>query len=223
MTQSMINTIQLGFIVTLFATSQCFQHPVSIQADSRVSRQEIAGDHKTEVPVRPSSQITENRIAAHGSHVMLDFTGFFVDATEGAALTMRLMRKCVAQSSAREVHHKSVVLGDDGVSPPGFTSVVLIDESHVTAHCYSEKGWLAIDVFTCGAHPRMPHTMADFLEAELLRNVPSLVLSNRFSTPRFLHTEEHNKAISEPEHRPLSENPSKSTPTRPPSLTSIRV
>merc|ERR1719359_1581031 len=36
-------------------------------------------------------------------------------------------------------------------SPPGFTSVVLLDESHVTAHCYADMGLLAIDVFTCGS------------------------------------------------------------------------
>ena len=34
--------------------------------------------------------------------------------------------------------------------PLGFAAVVLVDESHVTAHCYSDRGWLAIDCFTCG-------------------------------------------------------------------------
>ena len=98
----------------------------------------------------------ESKLTAHGSHVMLDFTGFRVEAAEGAALVLRVMRDSVAQSSAREVHAKSVVLGADGASPPGFTSVVLIDESHVTAHCYSERGWLAVDVFTCGSNSKMP-------------------------------------------------------------------
>jgi S-adenosylmethionine/arginine decarboxylase-like enzyme len=49
-----------------------------------------------------------------------------------------------------QVHSRAVILGDDGLSPPGFTAVCLVDESHVTAHCYSDRGWLAIDVFTCG-------------------------------------------------------------------------
>ena len=98
----------------------------------------------------------EQKPTAHGSHVMLDLTGFFVDATEGAALVLMVIRAAVARSEAREMHAKSVVLGDDGLSPPGFTSVVLIDESHVTAHCYSELGWLAIDCFTCGTNSKMP-------------------------------------------------------------------
>ena len=33
------------------------------------------------------------------------------------------------------------------LSPPEFASVVLLDESHVSAHCYSETGLLAIDAF----------------------------------------------------------------------------
>ena len=35
-------------------------------------------------------------------------------------------------------------------SPPGFTAVVLLDESHVSAHCYADTGQIALDVFTCG-------------------------------------------------------------------------
>ena len=35
-------------------------------------------------------------------------------------------------------------------SPPGFTAMVLLDESHVSAHCYADLGLIALDVFTCG-------------------------------------------------------------------------
>lgn len=41
-------------------------------------------------------------------------------------------------------------------SPPGFTAVVVLDESHCSAHCYAETGQIALDVFTCGnTDPRM--------------------------------------------------------------------
>jgi len=36
-------------------------------------------------------------------------------------------------------------------SPPGFTAVVLLDESHCTAHTYADLGLIALDVFTCGS------------------------------------------------------------------------
>ncbi|GAB4269453.1 MAG: adenosylmethionine decarboxylase [Deferrisomatales bacterium] len=35
-------------------------------------------------------------------------------------------------------------------SPPGFTAVALLDESHVSAHSYADDGLIALDVFTCG-------------------------------------------------------------------------
>ncbi len=35
-------------------------------------------------------------------------------------------------------------------SPPGFTAMVLLDESHVSAHSYADDGLVALDVFTCG-------------------------------------------------------------------------
>lgn len=40
-------------------------------------------------------------------------------------------------------------------SPPGFTAMVLLDESHISAHCYADLGLIALDVFTCGStNPR---------------------------------------------------------------------
>jgi S-adenosylmethionine decarboxylase len=36
-------------------------------------------------------------------------------------------------------------------SPAGFTAIVLLDESHCSAHSYASEGLLAIDIFTCGS------------------------------------------------------------------------
>ena len=57
-------------------------------------------------------------------------------------------------------------------SPPGFAAVVLIDESHVTAHCYSERGILAIDVFTCGDSD--PSAVAAMINDALVSEIPGL-------------------------------------------------
>ena len=51
---------------------------------------------------------------------------------------LSVLRECIRKSGVREVHsHVEIFDGED--SPPGFAAVVLIDESHVTAHCYSER------------------------------------------------------------------------------------
>mmetsp|Transcript_24416 Transcript_24416/g.30445 ORF Transcript_24416/g.30445 Transcript_24416/m.30445 type:complete len:216 (+) Transcript_24416:100-747(+) len=125
------------------------------------------------------------KIHTHGKHVMLDYTGFFVDAEEGGEFVMCLMREAVEVSGAREVHHKLVPLGLQGESPPGFTSVVLIDESHVTAHCYSDRGLLAIDAFTCGDH--CPDLVATYIHEKLVERYPNTLLLNKNTVNRFHH------------------------------------
>ena len=87
----------------------------------------------------------------------------------------------------KEVHRKLVVLGCDGQSTtlPGFTSVILIDESHVTAHCYSDRGWLAIDVFTCGRHD--PTDLAEGIHRRVLAYAPYARCLQRYRADRFFH------------------------------------
>ena len=81
-----------------------------------------------------------------------------------------------------EVHRHLSVLGDAG-TPPGFTSVVLLDESHVTAHSYSERGLLAIDCFTCGAHD--PRLLAETIHRAIVARVPAARRRKHVVVPRF--------------------------------------
>lgn len=50
-------------------------------------------------------------------------------------------------------------------SPPGFTAIVMLDESHVSAHTYADLGLIALDVFTCGSTE--PRDVLRFIRAEL--------------------------------------------------------
>ncbi|HJM45091.1 MAG TPA: S-adenosylmethionine decarboxylase, partial [Candidatus Poseidoniaceae archaeon] len=114
-----------------------------------------------------------------GKHVILDCSGAF-DANGDSVL--KILEHIVDNSNARRVH--SHVENFDGtVSPLGFAAIVLIDESHVTAHCYSEIGLLAIDIFTCGN--TNPNLIADKIEMELMKVLPKLVINNRHSVSRF--------------------------------------
>ena len=101
---------------------------------------------------------------------------------------LQIMRDAVTNSEAKEVH--SHVEQFDGItSPPGFAAVVLLDESHVTAHCYSEKGWLAIDCFTCGQCD--PNTIVDQIHMALERVMPNLKMIKKSGHDRFLHQQEN--------------------------------
>jgi S-adenosylmethionine decarboxylase len=101
---------------------------------------------------------------------------------------LQIMRDAVTNSEAKEVH--SHVEQFDGItSPPGFAAVVLLDESHVTAHCYSQKGWLAIDCFTCGQCD--PNTIVDQIHMALERVMPNLKMIKKSGHDRFLYQQEH--------------------------------
>lgn len=124
--------------------------------------------------------------SAHGKHVFLDFTGYEPQINDDGSWMLDVLERAVEQSDARNVH-AHVAQFDGSVSPIGFAAVVLLDESHVTAHCYSENGWLAIDCFTCGGSD--PALIADFIQGELERTMPQLNLKQRRVHDRFLHRE----------------------------------
>lgn len=117
-----------------------------------------------------------------GSHVFMDYTGAFFTDEASHTQVLELMRAAVERSPATEVHAKAVPF-DGSTSPPGFAAVVLIDESHLTAHCYADRGLLAVDCFTCGQTD--PDTVADDLHAALLEVMPELVLVKRERIERF--------------------------------------
>ena len=113
---------------------------------------------------------------ARGGHVVLDYTGYSPPVDEDGAWMLQVMRDCVNRAGIREVH-AHVAQFDGSESPPGFAAVVLIDESHVSAHCYSESGLLAIDIFTCGDSDPVP--LADDIHSMVVEAVPGLDLSGR--------------------------------------------
>ena len=81
--------------------------------------------------------------------------------------------------------HSHIEIFDGATSPPGFAAVVLLDESHFSAHCYSDKGWLAIDCFTCGGTDA--EAIVDEIDKQLKQLSPTVVLEQRTTASRFLH------------------------------------
>ena len=130
-----------------------------------------------------SSSITNPH--SHGKHVYVDYVDFQpLGQSEDGQWILQILQNAVETCGIREVHaHVEVFDGD--VSPPGFAAVVLIDESHVSAHCYSDRGWLAIDAFTCGDHD--PEKIVDIIHENLISASPNITQLRRDSVERFLH------------------------------------
>lgn len=122
-------------------------------------------------------------LSPRGAHVLLDYTHAEFTDELAYAWVFDLMREAVAQSTATEVHAHLVPF-DGSTSPPGFAAVVLIDESHITAHCYADQGLLAVDCFTCGQTD--PEDIASYLHDRLMERLPGLTCVRKERVNRFI-------------------------------------
>lgn len=81
-----------------------------------------------------------------GAHVLADFWGCQASKLDDAELLMNSLRQAARTA-------KMTILGEEAhkFEPQGFTGLLLLSESHISIHTYPEKGYAAIDVFTCGS------------------------------------------------------------------------
>jgi S-adenosylmethionine decarboxylase len=77
-------------------------------------------------------------------------------------------------------------------SPPGCTAIVMLDESHCSAHTYADEGLIAFDFFTCGSTD--PHRIWSQVRDTLGLERASVREFARFMTPEASGT-----AAEEPE------------------------
>lgn len=65
----------------------------------------------------------------------------------------KLAKICAAaaeEAGATVVKVSWANLGNGDGTPPGATVAILLNESHLTLHTYSDEGLAALNVFTCG-------------------------------------------------------------------------
>jgi deoxyhypusine synthase len=117
-----------------------------------------------------------------GRHILVDLSGYVSPGEDEGEWMLQQIRDAVTASPAREVHYH-VETFDGHSTPRGFAAVVLIDESHVTAHCYSEEGLLAIDSFSCGQCD--PQSIIDHLLGNLFEVIPTLEICSSEEVARF--------------------------------------
>ena len=110
---------------------------------------------------------TENN---KGNHVFLDFTNFHGNEYDLGKKVFDIMINAIENTNMKIVHKHLEILNGD--TPAGFTSVILLDESHATSHCYSEDGLLAIDLFTCGSTDTVK--VMENIKEELFKEFPNL-------------------------------------------------
>ena len=72
-----------------------------------------------------------------GTHILADYTGIYGNEEDIGNFIFDLMIRTIDRTSMKIVHKHLSILQDD--TPPGFTSVLLLDSSHFSSHCYSDK------------------------------------------------------------------------------------
>lgn len=117
-----------------------------------------------------------------GNHVLIDFINCVGHEELLGDFIFKLMIESIENTNMKIVHRKLQILNKD--TPAGFTAVLLLDESHFTAHAYTDLGLLAIDIFTCGETEI--NDVVNYFYLKLKKFVPDIEIKFRETVPRFI-------------------------------------
>ena len=84
-------------------------------------------------------------MGALGHHLLIELYGCPQDRLNDAPFLERTL-----EDSARDAGATVVISSFYPFSPHGVSGVVVITESHLAIHTWPERGFAAVDVFTCG-------------------------------------------------------------------------
>ncbi|MEX0718715.1 MAG: adenosylmethionine decarboxylase [Planctomycetaceae bacterium] len=109
-----------------------------------------------------------------GTHLLIDCRNVPRDVCLDDGQMLEAMANAARRAGANVISQVRYHFGHN--SPPGFTAVAVLDESHVSAHTYADLGLIALDVFTCGSTD--PNDVLAYIREEIdlgevsIRQVP---------------------------------------------------
>ena len=121
-------------------------------------------------PVSEHGENLNHDAYAPGQHLLIDFWGARQPRTTGEVEV--LLRDAATASGATVLDVRLHGFGDGG----GITGVAILAESHISLHTWPERGYIALDIFLCGARDAGP-------ALEILRN---RLKPERFAVSRHL-------------------------------------
>ncbi len=113
-----------------------------------------------------------------GKHLLVDCRNVPRDVCLNDGAMLAAMARGAKRAGANVISQVRYQFGHN--SPPGFTAVVVLDESHCSCHTYADLGLVALDVFTCGR--TNPQDVLDYIREEIelgdvvVRTMPRFVL-----------------------------------------------
>ena len=113
-----------------------------------------------------------------GRHLLMDCRNVARTLCLDDKRVLDAMARAAERAGATVVSQVRYKFGHD--SPPGFTAVVLLDESHCSAHTYADLGLIAMDVFTCGS--TNPRDVLRYIQEEIDFGDVTVTEVDRFTT-----------------------------------------
>ncbi|MEW6755146.1 MAG: adenosylmethionine decarboxylase [Candidatus Latescibacterota bacterium] len=98
-----------------------------------------------------------------GRHLLIDCCQVPREVCLDDAAFLDAMARAARRAGATVISQVRYQFGHN--SPPGFAAVVVLDESHCSAHSYADLGLIAVDIFTCGQTD--PYELLRFLRQDL--------------------------------------------------------
>jgi S-adenosylmethionine decarboxylase len=95
--------------------------------------------------------------STYGRHIIFDFWGVDYTVLNNVDFLQQLM-----VDAAEKSHATVLSVSSKEFDPCGCTILVLLSESHLSIHTYPEKGFAAIDCYTCG-YDKDPKLAVDYL------------------------------------------------------------
>ncbi len=111
-----------------------------------------------------------------GKHLLIDCVGVPREVCLDDRRVLNAMVQGAEKAGATVVGQMRYHFGHN--SPPGFTAVCLLDESHCSAHAYADLGLIAMDIFTCGSTD--PRDVFEYIRQDLNLGQVSIREHGRF-------------------------------------------
>lgn len=114
-----------------------------------------------------------------GKHLLIDCRNVSRESCLDDKAMLSAMAKASEKAGASVISQVRYHFGHN--SPPGFTGIVLLDESHCSAHTYADQGLIALDIFTCGNTD--PHQVLKYIQEEIDLGEVTIREVDRFCNP----------------------------------------
>ncbi len=98
-----------------------------------------------------------------GKHLLIDCRNVPREICLDDKRVLNVMARSAEKAGATVISQMRYKFGLD--SPPGFTAIVMLDESHCSVHTYADEGLIAMDIFTCGS--TNPSDVLTYIQQEL--------------------------------------------------------